>query len=109
MKKLCALLVVLITINIVHGATLDVNGGKEKIYHGVFLELPNTDIHPDRWLKETLVRQRDGLVLNRVACGYPFNTNLWIGKLPQPTWQGYEQTAYFIDGVYRAGLLLNDP
>lgn len=107
MRKLSALLTVLMTFNILHGATPETK--REKKYYGVFLELPYTDIHPDGWLKETLVRQRDGLVLNRAASGYPFNTNLWIGKLPQPAWQGYEQTAYFVDGVYRAGLLLNDP
>lgn len=79
-----------------------------QIYNGVFRELPATSIRPEGWLKETLERQRDGMALNRSACGYPFNTDLWVGKLPKPTWQGYEQTAYFVDGNYRCGLLLND-
>lgn len=78
------------------------------LYHGVFRELPSSAIRPQTWLKETLERQRDGMALNRTACGYPFEANLWIGKLPQSAWQGYEQTAYFVDGIYRAGLLLND-
>ncbi len=79
-----------------------------KIYNGVFRELPVTTIQPEGWLKETLELQRDGMALNRYACGYPFNTALWIGKTLKPAWQSYEQTAYFVDGVYRCGLLLND-
>lgn len=89
--------------------TIQLSGQVEQRYHGIFQELPSSSIHPQRWLKETLERQRDGMALHRDACGYPFNTNLWVGKLPKPQWQGYEQTAYFIDGIYRAGLLLNDP
>lgn len=78
-------------------------------YSGVFRELPVSSIHPERWMKETLERQRDGLMLNRYACGYPFASDLWVGKLPKKNWEGYEQTAYFVDGLYRTGLLLNDP
>ncbi len=78
-------------------------------YHGIFRELPVSAIRPEGWAKETLERQRDGLMLNRYACGYPFASDLWIGKLAKKNWEGYEQTAYFVDGLYRTGLLLNDP
>lgn len=77
-------------------------------YHGVFRELPGTNITPEGWLAEILRRQRDGLALNRKASGYPYDTDLWIGKLPQGQWKDYEQTAYFLDGTYRCGLLLKD-
>ena len=77
--------------------------------HGVFLELPLTGIKPLGWLAEILRRQKDGLALNRAASGYPFNTNLWVGKIDRAGWPAYEQTAYFIDGSYRCGLLVNNP
>ena len=53
--------------------------------------------------------------------GYPFDTCLWDGKIPgtpkpdgshdskPANWDRYEQTAYLIDGLYRCGLLLQDP
>lgn len=75
-------------------------------YYGVFRELPVTDIAPDGWLKQFLERQRDGLALHRDASGFPFNTCLWNGKIPNAKWPHYEQTGYYLDGTYRCGLLL---
>jgi len=80
----------------------------ETLYRGVFREIPIADITPEGWLGEVLRRQRDGLALNRKASGYPYGTDLWVGKLPNGQWKDYEQTAYFLDGAYRAGLLLKD-
>jgi len=77
-------------------------------YYGAFRELPITDIKPTGWLEQFLQKQRDGLALHRDASGFPFDTCLWAGKIPKAKWPAYEQTAYFIDGSYRCGLLLND-
>jgi len=55
-----------------------------------------------------LRRQRDGLALHHKTCGYPFDTELWVGRIPKAHWPAYEQTAYLIDGAYRCGLLLQD-
>lgn len=76
-----------------------------------FNKLKITDIKPEGWIKEFLVRQKTGLTGNIEVAGYPFNTCLWACekmKGSQAAWWPYEQTAYYIDGVHRLGLLLDD-
>jgi len=77
-------------------------------YHGVFREVPITEITPQGWLAQLLERQRDGLGLHHDVSGDPFDSCLWNGQIPQHTWDRYEQTAYLVDGLYRCGLLLHD-
>jgi len=77
-------------------------------YYGVFRELPVSDITPKGWLAQFLERQRDGLALHRNASGFPFDSCLWNGKIPKAKWPHYEQTAYFLDGTYRCGVLLRN-
>ncbi|MGL4373735.1 MAG: beta-L-arabinofuranosidase domain-containing protein, partial [Turicibacter sp.] len=48
---------------------------------------------------------------NIEVAGYPFNTCMWAGesiKGHSLAWWPYEQTAYYLDGAHRLGLLLND-
>lgn len=77
-------------------------------YYGVFRDLPITDVTPDGWLAQFLQRQRDGLGRHHDLCGFPFDTVLWEGKLRKGNWGNYAETAYLVDGLYRAGLLLRD-
>lgn len=90
------------------GLALSSPAAEDRIYKGVLQELPKGEITPQGWMAEVLRRQRDGLALHRKASGYPYDTDLWVGKLPEGQWKDYEQTAYFLDGVYRCGLLLHD-
>jgi enterochelin esterase-like enzyme len=79
--------------------------------YAIFEKLKISDIHPEGWIREFLERQKSGLTGNIEAAGYPFNTCLWACekmKGSQAAWWPYEQTAYYIDGVHRLGLLLND-
>lgn len=77
-------------------------------------ELPITDIEPRGWLRSFLERQRDGLTGHLNVAGYPFNTDGWLrDSLPRgprtlASWWPFEQYAYWVDGVVRCGLLLND-
>ncbi|MDD4920857.1 MAG: glycoside hydrolase family 127 protein [Bacteroidales bacterium] len=87
--------------------TFDVYSQENRSY-GVFRELPISEIAPEGWLSELLQRQRDGLALNRKASGYPFDSDLWAGEKKLDDWASYEQTAYYLDGIYRCGLLLKD-
>ncbi|HTL30248.1 MAG TPA: beta-L-arabinofuranosidase domain-containing protein [Tepidisphaeraceae bacterium] len=77
-------------------------------YHGVYRELPITAITPNGWLAELLQRQHDGLAMQRKGSGHPFDTDLWVGKIPHAHWADWEQAAYFVDGAYRCGLILHD-
>ena len=54
------------------------------------------------------------LGLNRKESGYPYNTCLWNGIIPEggnpiaKGWWPYEQSGYMIDGLYRCGIFLRD-
>lgn len=76
-----------------------------------FNKLKITDIHPEGWIKEFLVRQKEGLTGHIEVAGYPFNTKMWATekiKGSTKAWWPYEQTGYYIDGANRLGYLLND-
>lgn len=83
-------------------------------YYGVFRNLPLSDITPSDWLKEILLRQKNGLGLHHAESGYPYNTCLWAGQIPKggnpqgQSWWPYEQSGYLVDGLYRCGLALGD-
>lgn len=80
----------------------------------LFSELPITSIHPAGWIRDTLERQRDGLTGHLEVAGFPFNTRGWLSprirtsKKEGRNWWPYEQYAYWIDGMYRCGRLLDD-
>jgi len=77
----------------------------------VFSKIKITDIHPKGWIREFLERQLSGLTGHIEVAGYPFNTSMWAGEKIEGSpeaWWPYEQTSYYIDGVHRLGLLLDD-
>ncbi|SKD09075.1 Beta-L-arabinofuranosidase, GH127 [Chitinophaga ginsengisegetis] len=79
-----------------------------------FREQAITDVRPQGWLKEFLLRQRSGLTGHPEVLSYPFNSSLWAGVIDRvgeqhgANWWRYEQTAYYSDGILRLGYLLND-
>jgi Uncharacterized protein conserved in bacteria len=82
-------------------------------YYGQFKSIPASAIIPKGWLKQYLVNQRNGLTGHLENAGYPFNTIGWAAdSIPGNTsiekWWPYEQNAYWVDGMLRCGLLLND-
>ncbi|MBO5419622.1 MAG: glycoside hydrolase family 127 protein [Bacteroidales bacterium] len=82
--------------------------------YGVFHEGMIANITPEGWLKETLVRQKEGLTGHPEAMAYPYNSCLWAGVLDRDSetrgsdWWRYEQTAYYLDGLTRVGYLIDD-
>jgi predicted alpha/beta superfamily hydrolase len=113
MKKLSNLVLVSIVFfaSIVQIADASPRKASETAYFTKFNKLKINNIHPQGWIKEFLERQKSGLTGNIEVAGYPFNTCLWACekmKGSQAAWWPYEQTAYYIDGVHRLGILLND-
>lgn len=82
-------------------------------YYGRFKTIGANNIQPKGWLKKYLITQRNGLTGYLENAGYPFNQPVWEvdsmqGNTSIEKWWPYEQTAYWIDGMLRCGLLLND-
>ncbi|MGD0743723.1 MAG: beta-L-arabinofuranosidase domain-containing protein [Verrucomicrobiota bacterium] len=75
-----------------------------------FREISASDIKPDGWLREFLLRQQSGLTGHYAVQGYPFTINFWGGEADPKNsrWAPYEQTGYLMDGMLRLGLLLDD-
>ncbi len=71
-------------------------------------------IRPRGWLRRWLEQQRNGLTGHLDVAGPPFNSKLWAcPHLPYrkgaSPWWPYEQTAYWVDGLTRCGIALDDP
>lgn len=89
---------------------------QEATYYGEFEEIAPTQITPQGWLKEYLLRQQSGLTGNPKKQGFPMNSTLWNGVILQDdkgnnvsdSWWPYEQTGYYLDGMVRLALLIND-
>ena len=112
MKKKLIRLFIAVGLVLGGGSCADVTDTPE--YYGVYKEANIENIRPSSWLREILQRQRDGLGLNRKESGYPYNTCLWNGIIPEggnpiaKGWWPYEQSGYMIDGLYRCGIFLRD-
>lgn len=72
-------------------------------------------IQPNGWVRTFLETQLDGLTGHLEEAGFPFDVVRW-GTNPDyqkdnggnPGWWVYEQTAYWVDGLTRCALLLNN-
>lgn len=89
------------------------NAEQSVAYFGKFKSIPANAITPKGWLRQYLVNQRNGLTGHLENAGYPFNTIGWAadsitGNKSIVKWWPYEQNGYWIDGMMRCGLLLND-
>ncbi|MDA3906715.1 MAG: glycoside hydrolase family 127 protein [Bacteroidales bacterium] len=101
-------IVLLLTIN---SCSTNNNKNLNQPTYSKFNKIKITDIQPQGWIKEFLIRQKTGLTGNIEVAGYPFDTKMWATekiKGSTKAWWPYEQTAYYIDGAHRLGLLLND-
>ena len=71
------------------------------------------NVKPVGWFRDFLELQMNGLTGHIERAGYPFDTVEWgqadfIADNGNPTWWVYEQTAYWLDGLCRCSILLDD-
>ena len=84
--------------------------------YAAFAEGLINDITPEGWVREILVRQKDGLTGHPEAMSYPFDSCCWAGNLEMSKnphywgsdWWRFEQSAYYVDGFSRLGYVLDD-
>ncbi len=84
--------------------------------YAAFAEGLINDITPEGWVREFLVRQKNGLTGHPEAMSYPFDGCCWAGDLEMSQnphywgadWWRFEQSAYYVDGFSRLGYVLDD-
>ncbi len=112
MKKKATLMILLLTIAFVSSAQYE-----------AFQNFSFSNIHPKGWQLTFLEKQRGGLTGQLDKICEPFCENVWTADMSNKTapfykrqsgdkevlcWEPYEQSGYYIDGVERCGLLLDD-
>lgn len=87
-------------------------------WFGAFQDAPLTSTRlTDGYVRRFIEAQRDGLGTHYAVSGYPYDTCMWTGRVPQPEdlpswrarWWPYEQGGYLTDGLGRIGIYLDDP
>ena len=84
--------------------------------YAAFSEGLISDITPEGWVREILLRQKDGLTGHPEAMSYPFDSCCWAGNLEMSKnphywgsdWWRFEQSAYYVDGFSKLGYILRD-
>lgn len=83
-------------------------------YQGAFHELEPGEVIPEGWLKSLLQRQASELGSKLPQVSWPFTWPYWNGETrtegteSYDVWGPWEQSAYWIDGATRLGILLGD-
>ncbi len=75
---------------------------------GNFTRVPLGAVLPRGWLKDFLNTQAEGLTGHLNEIGYPYSIAFWKGEIREgetPPWEVFEQTAYWLDGMYSCGVL----
>jgi hypothetical protein len=80
------------------------------LVQNAFLKLPVTAVQPKGWLKEYLVRQKNGLTgnLGSISAWLQKKNNAWLSKDGKGEF-GWEEVPYWLKGYANLGYILNDP
>ncbi len=75
----------------------------------VLIKLPVGAVRPDGWLKEYLVRQKNGLTgnLGKISAWLQKDNNAWLNPDGQGEW-GWEEVPYWLKGYANIGYILKD-
>jgi len=84
-------------------------GNRAPLVHSVLIKLPVGAVTPDGWLKETLLRQADGLAghLGEISAWLQKEDNAWLAVDGQGSW-GWEEVPYWLKGYANMGYILKD-
>jgi hypothetical protein len=77
-------------------------------YSGALRALQPAAVRPEGWLREYLEKQAAQLGSKLPQVSWPFTAAYWAEEQEGESWWPWEQTAYWIDGATRLGLVLGD-
>jgi hypothetical protein len=82
---------------------------KKPLVQNSFIKLPVTAIKPHGWLKEYLIRQKNGLTgrLGEISVWLQKEDNAWLAKDGKGQY-GWEEVPYWLKGYANIGYILND-
>ncbi len=85
-------------------------GNRPPLKQGVFIKLPVGAVSPRGWLRECLLRQRDGLNghLGEISAWLQKKDNAWLSKTGDGAW-GWEEVPYWLKGYGDLAYILKDP
>ena len=85
-------------------------GNRSPLEPARFLALPDGAVQPQGWLRECLIRQRDGLSgnLGEISAWLQKDDNAWLSKDGKGKY-GWEEVPYWLRGYLQLGYILNDP
>ncbi len=74
-----------------------------------FIKLPVSSIKPNGWLKEYLIRQKNGLTgnLGKISAWLQKEDNAWLSDKGEGKW-GWEELPYWLKGYANIGYILRD-
>ncbi len=84
-------------------------GNRSPLVQEAFIKLPVTAIKPKGWLREYLIRQKNGLTgnLGTISAWLQKNNNAWLSKDGKGEY-GWEEVPYWLKGYANIGYILND-
>ena len=85
-------------------------GNKAPLKPSALIKLPVGDIHPKGWLREYLLRQKNGMSghLKDISAWLEKDNNAWLAKNGLGKW-GWEEVPYWLKGYANMGYILEDP
>ena len=85
-------------------------GNRPPLKQGMFIKLPVGAVSPRGWLRECLLRQRDGLNghLGEISAWLQKKDNAWLSQTGDGAW-GWEEVPYWLKGYGDLAYILKDP
>jgi hypothetical protein len=84
-------------------------GNRFPLSSSMYLKLPVGSVEPEGWLRECLLRQRDGLngQLNEISAWLQKEDNAWLSENGKGAW-GWEEVPYWLKGYGNLAYILKD-
>lgn len=82
---------------------------RKPLIPSALIKLPVGNVKPESWLKESLLRQANGLMgnLSEISAWLQKENNAWLSEDGKGLW-GWEEVPYWLKGFANTGYILND-